>query len=155
MRGFTLIEGIIALALITLSVVFLSTLAINYILILTSIKERFLALNFAQEGLELALALRNKQIENGISDNWLGVTTSGGYCLSFNTSTKRISVQSTTSPCEVIPGYKRLIIYQDFKNSKNTDLKNLNAVRVTSKVIFAKDEIKLDTVISKWHPTQR
>ncbi|MFN3605530.1 MAG: hypothetical protein ACK4UJ_12560, partial [Leptonema sp. (in: bacteria)] len=78
-EGFTLTEGVIALAILFISIGFITTLALNYMTILNSIRQRFLALNIAQEGLELALAVRNKQIENG-AQPWLGVSSAGSYC---------------------------------------------------------------------------
>lgn len=154
-KGFTLPEGIIALAIFTLSVGILSALAINYISILISIKERFLALNFAQEGLELALALRDKQIESGISNNWLGITTAGSYCIYFNTQNQKIITQQSLNPCEIFPGYKRLVTYYDAINGSNNNLINSNIVKITSEVFWGKnDKIKLETIITKWHPVQ-
>lgn len=172
MRGFTLPEAVIALAIITLSIVILSTFAINYISILNSIKQRFLALNFAQEGLEFALALRNKQIEGGsflgppgfvqfflgplgqAAGGWLGIRLAGSYCFSFESQTQRIIVQPSSAPCEIIPGYRRLVTYYDFSNPSNSDLTNSNAVRIISEVFFGRERINLDTVITRWHPTQ-
>ena len=154
-KGFSLIELAIALFILVLSVVFLVTLGINYLLILNSVKSRYLALNLAQEGIELAIALRNKQIETGSSPSWLGVNTKGSYCLSFNTTTKQINVFSSSNPCSTtIPGYTRLITYSDFLNPGNTDLKTAAATKVTSEVYFGRDKIQLDVVLTKWHPSQ-
>jgi prepilin-type N-terminal cleavage/methylation domain-containing protein len=154
-KGFSLIELAIALFILVLSVVFLVTLGINYLLILNSVKSRYLALNLAQEGIELAIALRNKQIETG-SQPWVGVDASGIYCLSFNTTTKKIATSTPTSPrgCPTtIPGYTRLIRYSDFLN-QTTDLKTATATKVTSEVYFGRDKIQLDLVLTKWHPSQ-
>lgn len=155
-RAFSLSEGIIALSIIALSITILASLAVNYFVILNSVRQRFLALNLAQEGLELALALRNKQIETD-SSPWLGISSAGKYCLSFNTSTWSFNVQSVQSSlnlCQIIPGYSRILIYEDLENSSNTNLTISNAVRVTSEVSFGNDRIKLNTIITKWHPFQ-
>jgi prepilin-type N-terminal cleavage/methylation domain-containing protein len=152
-KGFSLIELAIALFILVLSVVFLVTLGINYLLILNSVKSRYLALNLAQEGIELAIALRNKQIETG-SQPWVGVIESRTYCLSFNTSTKQINVFASTDPCPTtIPGYTRLISYSDFLN-QTTNLTTATATKVISEVYFGRDKIQLDVVLTKWHPSQ-
>jgi hypothetical protein len=155
-KGFSLTELAIALFILVLSVVFLVTLGINYLLILNSVKSRYLALNLAQEGIELAIALRNKQIETG-SQSWVGVSTKGSYCLSFNTATQKIVTSTPSSPqgCSTaIPGYTRLITYSDFLNPGNTDLTTATATKVTSEVYFGRDKIQLDVVLTKWHPSQ-
>ncbi len=157
-KAFSLIEAMIALAILVLSVTVLTNIGINYFFLLNSIRQRYVALNLAQEGLELAFALRNKQIENGERTNWLGVTKAGNYCLSFNTSTKSIEVNpaSQSNGCEVYKGYYRLVNYQDFQNPSNSDLTNTTtiAVKVISKVQFLNNQIELNSVITKWHPNQ-
>lgn len=158
-KAFTLAELAIVLFILVLSVVSLASLGFNYLSILNSIRTRYLALNVVQEGLELAIALRNKQIETGLSPSglspWVGVSTKGSYCISFNTSTQQIIVSPSTDPCLTqIPGYTRLITYSDFLNANNTDLTTAIATRVTSEVYFGRDKIKLDTVLTKWHPAQ-
>ena len=152
-KGFSLTELAIALFILVLSVVFLVTLGVNYLLILNSVKSRYLALNLAQEGIELAIALRNKQIETG-SQPWVGVNASSTYCLSFNTTTKQINVLSSSNPCPTtIPGYTRLIRYSDFLK-QTSDLTKATATKVTSEVYFGRDKIQLDVVLTKWHPSQ-
>ena len=153
-KAFTLTELSIGLAILALSLIVLVGLSFSYLSILNSIKTRYLALNFAQEGLELAIALRNKQIENQLLP-WAGVSTAGSYCLDFDTNTTRIVVSPSSQPCPTrISGYRRLIYYSDFENHSNTNLANVNAIRVVSEVYFGRDKIKLDVVLTKWHPNQ-
>jgi type II secretory pathway pseudopilin PulG len=155
-KAFTLPELMIAFYVLILSMLFLSGLGVSYLSILNSVRTRYLALNVAQEGIELAIALRNKQIETG-SQPWVGVSTKDSYCLSFNTTTQKIAISTPSSPqgCSTaIPGYTRLITYADFLDSDNTDLTTATATRITSEVYFRGDKIKLDVVLTKWHPTQ-
>jgi hypothetical protein len=153
-KAFTLAELMIAFYILMLSMLFLSALGFNYLSILNSVRTRYLALNVAQEGIELAIALRNKQIETG-SQPWVGVSSKGSYCLSFNTETKQINVFSSSNPCQTnIQGYARLITYSDFLNPNNNDLETATATRVASEVYFKGDKIKLDVVLTKWHPAQ-
>jgi prepilin-type N-terminal cleavage/methylation domain-containing protein len=153
-KAFTLTELSIGLAILALSLTALVGLGFSYLSILNSVKIRYIALNIAQEGIELAIALRNKQIEQG-SQPWVGVSTKGSYCLSFNTTTKQINVSPSSNPClTLIPGYTRLITYADFLNPSNADLKTAIATRITSEVYFGRDKIKLDVVLTRWHPTQ-
>lgn len=153
-QGFTLIEVTAALAILFISIGFITNLAVDYLSILNTIRQRYLALNFAQEGLELAFALRNKQIERGGS-SWLGISSAGGYCFSFDPTTRTIRFQQSSSPCPITADYKRLITYRDFDNPDITDLDNSRAVRVFSEVFWGRNNrIKLDTVITRWHPNQ-
>ncbi|GIW67347.1 MAG: hypothetical protein KatS3mg096_215 [Candidatus Parcubacteria bacterium] len=154
-KAFTLTEGVIALGILTLSIVFLVSLGNSYLSILNSIRQRYTALNAVQEGLELAIALRNQRIERMDSANWLGVTGAGNYCLYFETNTSRIVANPSSQPCNIgIPGYSRLINYSDFDNPANNDLRNARAVRVKSIVYFFRDRIELDTILTKWSPVQ-
>ncbi len=156
-KAFSLVEVILVLFLLTLSVSFLVTFAFNYLRILVSIRERFVALNLAQEGLELAIALRNKQIETGGSPWYGSISVPGSYCLSFNTSTRKIS---TTTPvdsskgCPIkingLPVYFRLIRYEQIGN-----IPTATSVKIISKVTFGKDDfVQLNTLLTRWHPTQ-
>lgn len=152
--GFSLPELTIALSILLLSVIVLVSLATSYLSILNSYKKRFLALNITQEGIELAIALRNKQIENLNAGNWLGIATSGYYCLEFNTSSQEIIVTPTTSSgyCEVYPGYQRKITYSDFQDQSKSDLKAATSVKVVSETIFGNDSVSLSVILTKWHP---
>jgi len=157
--GFTLPELTIALSILALSVVFLLSLGNSYLSILNSYRQRYLALNIAQEGLELALALRNKQIERGISSDWLGVANASSYCLQFDINTGEIRVISSSNPCETFRdqgglSYQRLIRYYDFENPNNTDLRTATSAKVISEVHFGRDKISLDIILTKWHPVQ-
>jgi len=151
-KAFTLPELMIAFYILIVSMFFLTGLGIGYLSILNSAKTRYLALNVAQEGIELAIALRNKQIEKEASP-WAGVDQAGTYCLSFDTSTQQINISSSINPCSTqIPGYTRLISYSDFLSPTNTDLTTTTtlATRVTSEVHFSGDKIKLSTVLTKY-----
>jgi len=153
-KAFTFVELTITFSILILSVIFLTSLGSSYLSILNSTRTRYLALNFAQEGIEYAIALRNKQIEGSFSP-WSGVTTSGSYCLSFDSVNEKIVVNPSSQPCPTdISSYTRLIRYSDFESPTNTDLTNSQAIRVTSEVYFERDQIKLDTVLTRWHPTQ-
>jgi prepilin-type N-terminal cleavage/methylation domain-containing protein len=149
--GFTMVEMTVALFILSLSIVFLVSLANNYLYILNSYRQRFIALSMAQEGIELAVALRNQQIEKGNVATWLGVTTSSN-CLKFNTSTSNIELTPTSEPCEVFPGYKRLVKYSDFQNPGNP-LNAATSVKIVSEVSFGKgNTTTLDLILIKWHP---
>jgi prepilin-type N-terminal cleavage/methylation domain-containing protein len=153
-KAFTLTELSIGLVILALSLTVLVGLGFSYLSILNSVKIRYMALNSAQAGIEYAIALRNQQIERGFSP-WAGVSTAGTYCLYFDTNTKRIIASPSSQPCSTeISGYTRLIYYSDFENPNNTNLANANALRVVSEVYFGRDKIKLDVVLTKWHPTQ-
>ena len=153
-KAFTLTELVISFVILLLSVIILVGLSFNYLSILNSIKLRYFALNVAQAGIEYALALRNQQIEKGLSP-WAGVSYKGTYCLNFNTSNRRIEVMSSSNPCPAeFHGYRRLITYTDFIDPNNTNLYNSQAIRVSSEVYFERDKIKLDVVLTRWHPTQ-
>jgi type II secretory pathway pseudopilin PulG len=156
-KGFTLAELIIVSVILILSITMLMSFAFVYLSTLNSIKIRYLALNVAQTGIEYIIALRNKQIETN-SSPWAGVSQSGNYCLSFNTTTRQINVTTTTNSlgCQTeIPGYTRLISYSDFQNL-TTNLINATSIRAVSEVYFreGRDSIKLDIVLTKWHPVQ-
>lgn len=144
--GLSFSEVIIAFTIITtLFVVFLN-LTYNYFIILTTAKERLIALSLAQEGLELAIALRNKQYETTSPSNWLGVDP-GTYCLSFDTSSEQIVTSSppNSDGCEVFSTpsitFKRLTSYT---------LINATSVIVTSTVSFGNQKISLDTILVNW-----
>ena len=154
-KAFTLPEAVIALGILTLSIVFLTSLGNSYLSILNSIRQRYTALNAVQEGLELAIALRNKKIEQMDNINWVGIRTAGDYCLYFDINTSRIVANPSSQPCSVnIQGYYRLITYSDFENPNNSDLTNARAVRVQSTVYFLRDKISLDIVLTRWSPIQ-
>lgn len=158
-KGFTLTELTIALSVLSLSVVVLVSLGTSYLSILNSFRQRFLALNTAQAGIELALALRNKQIEKETSSNWLGVANAGSYCLVFDINNREIRANPSSNPCETFRdrgglSYRRLVRYSDFQNPNNTNLTNSRAVKVVSEVYFGREKISLDIILTKWHPVQ-
>jgi type II secretory pathway pseudopilin PulG len=151
-KAFTLAEITIAIAIIVLSIVFLTSLGMSYLSILNSIRTRYVGLNIAQSQIELAIALRNQQIEKGLSP-WVGVSAPGNYCIYFDQNTSRIIAEPgecTTS----VEGFRRLISYSDFENPGNSNLTTSRAVRVRSEVYLGRDQFKLDVVLTKWHPTQ-
>jgi hypothetical protein len=140
-KAFSFPELTIVFIVLLLSITVLTSLSFSYLSILNSIKTRYIALNLAQEGIELAIALRNKQIETG-AQPWAGVSTAGTYCLEFENG--QIIASRFSKPCETkIPGYQRLITYSGSDS----------ALKVTSEVYFGRDKIKLETVLTKWHPT--
>jgi type II secretory pathway pseudopilin PulG len=148
--GLTLPELLIGLMVLIISITVLVSLASGYLSILNSYRQRFIALSMAQEGIELAIALRNKQLETTPVSNWLGVSTSSN-CLKFNTSTSNIEPIPTSTPCEVFPGYKRLVKYSDFKNLGNP-LNIATSVKIVSEVFFGNnDKVALDVILTKWH----
>lgn len=148
-NGLSFSEVVISFTIIsTLFVVFLS-LTYNYLIILTTTKERLIALSLAQEGLELALALRNKQYETSSPANWLGIdSVPGTYCLSFNTTSKTIIATLSADYCEVfsLPNtiFKRLVSYTTI-----TDI-TTRSVIVTSSVSFGNQQVSLDTILINW-----
>lgn len=154
-KAFTLTETVIAFGILTLSIVFLVSLGNSYLSLLNSIRQRYIALNAARDGLELSIALRNQKIEEENSNNWLGITSSGSYCLYFDTNTSRIIAYPSSQPCNIgVQGYSRLINYVDFNNPNNNNLTNSQAVRVKSTVYFFRDKIELDIILTKWSPQQ-
>lgn len=146
--GLSFSEVVIAFTIIsTLFVTFLG-LTYNYFIILVTAKERLIALSLAQEGLELATALRNKQYEKTYTNNWLGVETNKQYCIDFNTSSGKIitstPLQSQPNGCVVFNSqsnkFERLISYSE------TD----PLIIITSTVTFGNQSISLDTVLTDW-----
>lgn len=154
-KGFSLVEVILVLGLISLSIVVLVSLAVSYLSILNSVRQRYIALNLAQEGLELIFALRNQNIaiSGNENNNWLDnrIQRPGIYCIEFNTSTRSINVLRWTSFCKIIDGYSRRLIV-----SSSLPLINSSSyAQIISEVKFGgNDSVKLDTIITRWHPTQ-
>lgn len=71
-RGFTLIETVIALALVTAALVGPFALAVNGIVSAKLFKNRLAALNLAQEGIEITRHLRENNVIRG--HHWRGLT---------------------------------------------------------------------------------
>lgn len=144
-RGLSFSETIIAFTIITTLFVTFLKLTYNYFIVLSTAKERLIGLSLAQEGLELAIALRNKQYETSVT-NWLGVDPGSSYCLKFDTTTLHITTSSApTEGCEVFSTpnmtFKRLVSYT---------LITASSVIVTSTVNFADQKISLDTILVNW-----
>lgn len=151
-KGLSLSETIIVFAIISFFIASFFNWILNYLIILNTAKERLVALSLAQEGLELAIALRNKQYETTPPpSDWLGVNP-GDYCISLETSTGKIITSTPTDidGCQVFNSqnliFKRLITYSN-------DLgyyPHASSIMVTSKVSFLNQNVKLNTVLIHW-----
>ncbi|MCS7200569.1 MAG: type II secretion system GspH family protein [Patescibacteria group bacterium] len=158
-RGVTIIETIVALTIISLLMGIILNIVFNYLLILNSIKERLIALSLAQEGLELAIALRNKNYEKGeqSNDEWLGVIPGNNYCIEFNTTTAKI-VTSTPNDsnrgCKV-PINSNVEFFRILRYSGNlgyypppdNNMPGPGTVAITSEVYFLDQKISLTSLL--------
>lgn len=155
-NGISLTETIIVFTIITIFVYAFFNWIFNYLVALNTIKERLIALSLAQEGLELAIALRNKAYETTTLGNWLdyrnniNINLNNSYCLELVTTTGEIRVTSTMDPCEVYNYnnllFKRLISYSNDQGY----VSNLSSTIVTSRVEFLNQKVELKTILVNW-----
>ncbi len=95
--GFTLIEAIVAIAVLVMALAGPLTLAYQSIRFAAVAKDKLIAANLAQEGIELILAMRANNFLN--NQNWLNGIAGSGGC-SDNGITPCAIDASTNSPVE-------------------------------------------------------
>jgi hypothetical protein len=148
-KGVSLVEVSIALLIITISLVVFLTLASNYIRTVKTINELFIMNFLAQEGLELVIAWRNKQVEAPFGSFIAPPTINGAYCISF--SNNDINLQPSGSPCKIsFLGESPNINYYRILNFQTIN----NVIYVTSSVnssIWKSPLIQLHTILTPWH----
>ncbi len=156
-RGITITEAGIALFILLISIAYLNNLAVSYMLTLSSVKERYLANSLAQEGIELAIALRNKQFEHNVGRvnptnpvEWLGIPNeTDTYCLGLENG----EIKTSTSPTEgcLIIITSSPVFYRKIKFEKygSENFASSSIVKVTSEVTFRNLEpIKIETILT-------
>ena len=82
MRGFTLIETIVAVGVITVGLVSALTLITNSLFYVSNIGDRLVAANLAAEGLEVARNIRDNNWIQSLS--WNNGLANGDYQASYN-----------------------------------------------------------------------
>jgi hypothetical protein len=150
-KGVSFAEVSIALLIITISVVVFLALASNYLRTIKNASELFIMNSLAQEGLELAIAWRNKSVEVPLTPEApvAPPTIGGSYCIFFNGD--NINLQQSGSPCPVSflsqppnINYYRILNFQTINN----------VIYVTSSVnsaIWRSPLIQLHTILTPWH----
>jgi len=148
-KGVSLPEISIALLIIAVSLVVFLTLASNYLRTVKNASELFIMNSLAQEGLELAIAWRNKQIEIPFGSTTSSPRISGNYCISFIGN--NINLQPSPRPCPVsFLGRSPNINYYRILNFQTIG----NVIYVTSSVnssIWRSPPIQLNTILTPWH----
>lgn len=156
-RGITITEAGIALFILLISIAYLNNLAVSYMLTLSSVKERYLANSLAQEGIELAIALRNKQFESNTNPvdiknpaEWLGIPDEGYYCLSLENGEIKTSTILTREDCKIMitssPVFYRKIKFEKYDS---TIFASSSIVKVISEVTFRNLEpVKIETILT-------
>jgi hypothetical protein len=165
-KGVSFTEVLVALFIISVSIVTFLTLASTQLRILKLSKDKFLAHALSLEGLELVEAYRNSQINQ---TNWLGLLSNkGDYCLHFDNGNfyiRRINDCSDGGRLYLVGNrylhvgrenektlFKRIIHLEDALDSENPNLSESEFVKVISIVKLPNEEIKLETILTKWHP---
>jgi len=162
-KGQTLIEVLGGIALFIFGVVSFILLLNSYFSSFKNVKDRIIANLLAQEGLELVIGKRNEniaKIANGQNINWLeGLgninNQSSEICLDYNLNPRidcNLYIDSNnffSHKGNIQTQYSRKIILNSLDK---TSLANSTSVEVISIVKFRNQEIKLGTIITKWHP---
>ncbi len=153
-NGLSFTEVIIAFSIISILLASFFNWILNYLITLNTIKERLIALSLAQEGLELAIALRNKAYETNTIPNWLGnnIDLNSSYCLKLETSTGKIMANSTTdiNSCKVY-NYNNIDFHRLVSYSSDTDyVIGKTSTIVNSKVNFLNQTVELKTILVNW-----
>ncbi len=162
-RGVSFTEVLISFFIITVALVTFLSLASTQLRILKSAEERLLANVLALEGIELVQAYRNKQINQ---ENWLGdLSEKGEYCIHFDNNFYIRRLQDCPEEGRLYlsnnrflhlggerTSFKRVIEISDALDLGINDLSNSNFVKVIATVVFREGEIKLETILTKWHP---
>lgn len=157
-KGQTLVEVLMGIALFIFGVVSFILLLNSYFYSFKNVKDRMIANLLAQEGLELVIGKRNENIANkvgwldGLGDTSPASTT---ICLDYNLTPQtdcNLYIDSNNffshSGITSTP-YSRKIILNSLEG---TSLANSTSVEVISIVKFRNQEVKLGTIITKWHP---
>jgi prepilin-type N-terminal cleavage/methylation domain-containing protein len=148
-KGVSLPEISIALLIIAISLVVFLTLASNYLRTVKNASELFIMDSLAQEGLELAIAWRNKQIEVPFGSTTPPPTINGNYCISF--SGNNINLQRSPRPCQVsFLGPSPNINYYRILNFR-TDSNIISVVSSVNSSIWRSPSIELNTILTPWH----
>jgi hypothetical protein len=150
-KGVSLPEISIALLIIVISLVVFLTLASNYLRTVKNASELFIMNSLAQEGLELAIAWRNKQIEIPFGSTTSSPRINDNYCIYFIGN--NINLQSSLGqPCEVsFLGQRPNIRYYRILNFQTN---GNNVIYVTSSVtsnVWKSPPIQLNTILTPWH----
>jgi hypothetical protein len=148
-KGVSFAEISIAILIIVISLVVFLNLASNYIRTVKNVSELFIMNSLAQEGLELAIAWRNKAVEVPFASFATLPSINGNYCISF--SGNNINLQSQSSPCQVsFLGQSPNINYYRILNFQTIS----NVINVTSSVnssFWRSPLIQLNTILTPWH----
>lgn len=163
-KGVSFTEVLIAFFMITVALVVFLNLAANQLRVLRLAEERLAANTLALEGIELVQAYRNSQINQ---NNWLGsLNQKGRYCIHFpnnNFDIQKIE-NCNNGRLYLINGrylhnfninetiFRREIQIQDALDPNKTNLSDSQFVKVLSIVQFRGEEVKLETILTKWHP---
>jgi Tfp pilus assembly protein PilV len=155
-NGLSFTEVIIAFSIISIFLTSFFNWILNYLITLNTIKERLIALSLAQEGLELAIALRNKAYETSSPSNWLDsegrIYLNNSYCLRLETSTGEIMASSTRNidSCKIYNynniDFYRLVSYSNDENYVNGRTSTI----VSSQVNFLNQTVELKTILVDW-----
>jgi hypothetical protein len=148
-KGVSLLEVSVALLIITTSLIVFLDLATNYLRTVKNANELFVMYVLSYEGIELAIAWRNKAVEVPFSSSAYPPNINDSYCISF--SGGNINLQSSKSPCPVsFLGQPPNIRYYRILNFQTIN----NIIYVTSSVtstIWKSPSIQLNTILTPWH----
>jgi type II secretory pathway pseudopilin PulG len=151
-KGVSLPEISIALLIIVISLVVFLTLASNYLRTVKNASELFIMNSLAQEGLELAIAWRNKQIEIPFGSTTSPPRISVNYCISFSVSDNDIKLQPPGSSCEVsFLGQRPNIRYYRILNFQTDGNNVISVTSFVTSTIWKSPSIQLNTILTPWH----
>lgn len=164
-KSFSFPEVIVTLFIVSVALVVFLTLASEQFLLIKSAEERLIANILVLEGIELVQAYRNSQIDQ---NNWLGALSYKGiYCIHFVNNSffvQPLSRCRDRGRLYLVNNnylhnqnadktlFRREIEIQDYNNVNKIDLSDSNFVKVVSRVSFRDQVIKLEIVLTKWHP---
>jgi hypothetical protein len=148
-KGVSFAEVCIAIFIIAVSLVVFLNLALNYLRTVKNANELFIMNSLAQEGLELAIAWRNKNVETPFGSPATPPQINGSYCISF--SGGNINLQPSGSSCQVsFLGQPPNIRYYRILNFQTIN----DIIYVTSSVnssVWRSPLIQLNTILTPWH----
>jgi hypothetical protein len=150
-KGVSFAEVCIAIFIIAVSLVVFLNLALNYLRTVKNANELFIMNSLAQEGLELAIAWRNKSVEVPLTPEApvAPPTIGGSYCIFF--SDDNINLQQSGSSCPVsFLGQQPNITYYRILNFQTIN----DVIYVTSSVnssLWRSPLIQLNTILTPWH----
>jgi hypothetical protein len=148
-KGVSFAEVSISLLIIIISLVVFLALASNYLRTVKNANELFILNSLAHEGIELAIAWRNKSVEIPFGSTVSSPSVNGSYCLSLIGG--NIVLSGPSSFCQVSflgqspnINYYRILKFQTINN----------VIYVTSSVnssIWRSPLIELNTILTPWH----